>query len=83
MLSRVAGESMLVGITDQQINLIKSLSLLDEEIPDKVPLDFEKTLKEKNITEVKDKKSEEVPGGFNLSSIDDVRDYISNQYVDN
>ncbi len=28
---RVAGESMLVGITDNQINLIKSLSILDED----------------------------------------------------
>jgi len=31
---RVAGESILLGITDQNINLIKSLSLLDEDIPD-------------------------------------------------
>jgi len=30
---RVAGESMLIGITDNNINLIKPLSLLDEEIP--------------------------------------------------
>lgn len=30
---QVAGESILVGITDQNINHIKTLSLLDEEIP--------------------------------------------------
>lgn len=29
---RVAGESMLVGITDNQINLIKSLAVLDEDM---------------------------------------------------
>ena len=29
---RVAGESILIGITDQNINMIKSLSLLDDEI---------------------------------------------------
>lgn len=30
---RVAGESILVGITDQNISMIKSLSLIDDEIP--------------------------------------------------
>lgn len=30
---RVAGESVLIGITDQSINLIKPLALLDEEVP--------------------------------------------------
>ena len=30
---QVAGESILIGITDQNINMIKTLSLLDEEIP--------------------------------------------------
>jgi len=29
----VAGEFMLIGVTDHNINLIKSLSLLDEEVP--------------------------------------------------
>lgn len=37
---RVAGESILVGITDQNINMIKSLSLLDEEIPEELPKNF-------------------------------------------
>lgn len=31
---RVAGESILIGITDQNINMIKSLSLLDEDLPE-------------------------------------------------
>ena len=31
---RVAGESMVVGITDNQINLIKSLAILDEDYKD-------------------------------------------------
>lgn len=37
---RVAGESILVGITDSNINMIKSLALLDEEIPEVTPNDF-------------------------------------------
>ncbi len=36
----VAGESMLVGITDSNISMIKSLSLLDDEVPATVPKTF-------------------------------------------
>jgi flagellar protein FliO/FliZ len=39
-LIRVAGESILIGVTDQNINLIKALSLLDEEVPEEVPNSF-------------------------------------------
>lgn len=41
---RVAGESMLIGITDQSINMIKSLSLLDDELPVTTPEDFKNVL---------------------------------------
>ncbi|MFK8137637.1 MAG: FliO/MopB family protein [Bdellovibrionales bacterium] len=41
---RVAGESILVGITDNSINHIKTLHLLDEEIPMETPRDFGNTL---------------------------------------
>ncbi|MFN8845543.1 MAG: flagellar biosynthetic protein FliO [Bdellovibrionales bacterium] len=41
---RVAGESILIGVTDNSINLIKSLSLMDDEIPEQTPLNFEKSL---------------------------------------
>jgi flagellar protein FliO/FliZ len=40
LIVRVAGESILIGVTDQNINLIKSLSLLDEDIPEEVPQSF-------------------------------------------
>lgn len=43
-LVRVAGESMLIGVTDNNISLIKSLSLLDEELPEYVPGHFDTTL---------------------------------------
>ncbi|HEY8272506.1 MAG TPA: flagellar biosynthetic protein FliO [Pseudobdellovibrionaceae bacterium] len=33
---RVAGESILIGVTDNNINMIKSLALLDDEIPEEV-----------------------------------------------
>lgn len=36
----VAGESILVGITDSNISMIKSLSLIDDEVPAAVPKTF-------------------------------------------
>lgn len=36
----VAGESILVGITDSNISMIKSLSLIDDEIPTTTPKTF-------------------------------------------
>jgi flagellar protein FliO/FliZ len=45
---RVAGESILIGITEQNINMIKSLSLLDDEIPEAVTTSsFQETFAEK------------------------------------
>lgn len=40
----VAGESMLVGITDSNISMIKSLSLIDDEVPATVPKTFSEAL---------------------------------------
>lgn len=41
---RVAGESILVGITDTQINMIKTLSLMDDELPDVTGQNFQSEL---------------------------------------
>lgn len=43
---RVAGESLLLAITDTQISLIKSLALLDEDLPEMTPIDFAQSLEE-------------------------------------
>ena len=40
----VAGESMLVGITDTNISMIKSLSLIDDEVPANLPKTFTESL---------------------------------------
>jgi flagellar protein FliO/FliZ len=47
----VAGESILIGVTDHNINLIKSLSLLDGEIPAQVPENFQSSLEEAEAQE--------------------------------
>jgi flagellar protein FliO/FliZ len=44
----VAGESILVGITDQNISMIKSLSLIDDEVPETLPNTFGQTLTQAN-----------------------------------
>lgn len=49
---RVAGESILVGITDQNINIIKSLALLDDELPQILPKNFDETIDGKNFSEM-------------------------------
>lgn len=62
---RVAGESILIGITDQNINMIKSLSLLDEDIPDSTPISFSNTIKSINQSDVEMKSSDEEDFTFN------------------
>lgn len=41
---RVAGESILIGITDHNISMIKSLAMLDEDLPMEVPTHFNSSL---------------------------------------
>ncbi len=53
---RVAGESILIGVTDHNISMIKNLSLLDDEIPEEAPRNFGKVLNNMDIEE-----SEEQP----------------------
>ncbi len=49
---RVAGESILIGVTDQNISLIKPLSLLDDELPQVLPKDFDESMDKDTLTAV-------------------------------
>jgi flagellar protein FliO/FliZ len=40
----VAGESILIGVTDQSISMIKPLSLIDDEVPANLPNTFGQTM---------------------------------------
>lgn len=40
----VAGESILIGVTDQNISMIKSLALIDDEVPVETPKTFSENL---------------------------------------
>jgi flagellar protein FliO/FliZ len=48
---RVAGESILIGVTDQNINLIKPLSLLDDELNSMENKDFGQSLTDASANE--------------------------------
>lgn len=51
---RVAGESILIGVTDQNINMIKSLSLLDDEVPEATPNHFSDVFTSNHSQEMQD-----------------------------
>jgi flagellar protein FliO/FliZ len=47
---RVAGESILIGVTDQNISHIKTLSLLDDDIPESTPKRFDSLVQEEDFS---------------------------------
>ena len=51
---RVAGESILIGITDHNISMIKSLSLLDDEVPVEAPQNFDRVLQQEESQTTED-----------------------------
>ncbi len=58
VLVRVAGEHILLGATDHSINLIKSVSLIDDEAENSLPQDFNNFLEDEFVQEnITDKKS--------------------------
>ncbi len=64
---RVAGESILIGVTDHHISMIKSLSLLDEDIPEETPGVFAKVFEKK-------KQSDRQVGAYGASAQDEILD---------
>lgn len=72
---RVAGESILIGITDDNINHIKTLSLLDEEIPVETPDRFTHVLDDVGL---KGQDIEEADGEeFQMSGLNQIKDTVS------
>lgn len=47
----VAGESILIGVTDQNISMIKSLSLIDDEVPANLPNTFGQSLAQAEVAD--------------------------------
>ena len=79
MLIRVAGETILLGVTDHNINHIKTLSLMDDELPGYTEPKFAKQLKTKiEKTQITDE-IEEVDG-FAVSRLDDVKRAVTERF---
>lgn len=72
---RVAGESILIGVTDQNISMIKSLSLLDEDIPEEIPKDFSTVFSRKSQSEVTPDDAE----GKDEFAISGIKDFVSSK----
>jgi flagellar protein FliO/FliZ len=82
---RVAGESVLIGITEQNINMIKSLALLDEDIPEETPQNFQSVFNgvdksadhPSSQTSTLVKSSQEKNDDQDEYSISGIRDFVS------
>lgn len=72
---RVAGESILIGVTDQNISMIKSLALIDDEVPVELPSQsFAATMAEGGAEEIVQSKeitelASEVEDDFSFAGI--------------
>jgi flagellar protein FliO/FliZ len=81
MLIRVAGETILLGVTDHNINHLKTLSLMEDELPDYTEPQFSSQLKDK-IQQTQEEPSiltaeAEDVDGFSISSLNDVKKAVS------
>lgn len=80
MMIRVAGETILLGVTDHNITPIKTLSLLEDELPNFTEPHFSGHLKTK-IEETKISEEAEEVDGFSISRLDDVKSAVSKRYM--
>ena len=88
LIAQVAGESFLLGVTDQNITLLKNLSLLEEEIPEEVPKTFShafksmlgsepKTIRQEERKALPPVEGEDTEDMFALSELAKIRDVVS------
>lgn len=74
MIVRVAGESLLIGVTDSNISMLKSLALLDEDVPEATPRDFDSVFSLKNREQNEIQRQAEEGEEFALGGI---KDFVS------
>lgn len=76
MIVQVAGETLLIGVTDHNITMLKTLALIDDELPTSVPQRFDHTM-EDFIND-----GDDVHGGTSnepmmMRGLDQIRDTVS------
>lgn len=79
MLIRVAGETILLGVTDHNINHLKTLSLLEDELPSYTEPKFANQLK-KTIEKTRITNETEEVDGFSVSRLDDVKNAVTERF---
>lgn len=76
----VSGESILIGVTDHNISMIKSLSLIDDEVPVETPAHFGQVMAQKDYAgaEAKTTTPVEVQEGedFQFSGLNQIKDVV-------
>lgn len=73
----VAGESILVGITDHNISMLKTLSLIDDEVPESVPATFGNALSEFDEDDDMDALGPAEHDDFAMQGLNEIRDRVS------
>lgn len=79
MLIQVAGETILIGVTDHNISHIKTLSLLEDELPQFIDPKFSNQLQEK-IEQTKITDEIEPVDGFAISRLSDVKNAVTKRF---
>jgi flagellar protein FliO/FliZ len=83
MIVQVAGESLLIGVTDHNISMLKTLSLIDDEIPENMPRNFNSALDEYAEDDAPDtrsgKKQSRDRDDFTMRGLSEIRDTVSSR----
>ena len=83
----VAGEAILIGVTDQNISMLKTLSLIDDELPETLPQTFDNAMDEEEMEfqePVAPKSSRKQlaarePEDFAMKGLGEIRDVVSSR----
>lgn len=83
---QVAGEAILIGITDQNISMLKTLALIDDEVPGLVPKNFSDELEnDANLANLEQEgfepEPEEPVENFAMKGLGEVRDLVSTKFT--
>ena len=78
---QVAGEALLIGITDQNISMLKTLALIDDEVPGLVPRNFndemDREITRDNVSDALSSDQQDEEENFAMKGLGEVRDQIS------
>ena len=82
---QVAGEAILIGITDQNISMLKTLALIDDEVPGLVPKNFSDELDSDDhagraAQEGYDPEPDDQVENFAMKGLGEVRDLVNTKF---